>query len=316
MQSLTSYFNIQYSKDIPTFIPSQYYLTLPSSTLQLYSTSFLQPPKGILLTDIIQATVIKNVRMSKSNWSQNIFHLTLSLPTINQTSQPLYQAGDVCVIYPINPSNLVNLALSLYQGKLQTIRQSSNENGNNNDNDNNNENNNTTNFIQIILQSTTQFQIIRENVSNSRKNRISSGLICTLEELFTRYLDISGIPQRSYFEQLSFYTTDEDETEKLRELASAEGVDLYQQYCTKEKRGYIEILSEFKSCNVPLDVLIDLIPPLLPRHYSIASSGIQNSQQVNFCFIFTPFIYNHKLFNFIFFHYYYSYYYYCLYFYF
>ena len=45
----------------------------------------------------------------------------------------------------------------------------------------------------------------------------------TLRLLFEKYLDIFSTPRRSFFEFLSYFTTNEDQTEKLREFCSAEG---------------------------------------------------------------------------------------------
>lgn len=45
----------------------------------------------------------------------------------------------------------------------------------------------------------------------------------TLRELLVRFLDIFSVPRRSFFEYLSYFTSHEDETNKLREFASKEG---------------------------------------------------------------------------------------------
>ncbi len=56
------------------------------------------------------------------------------------------------------------------------------------------------------------------------------------------------------------------------ELASVEGAGLLNEYCTKERRTYVEVLSEFPSARPPFLYLVHMIPPLRPRHFSIASS--------------------------------------------
>lgn len=63
-------------------------------------------------------------------------------------------------------------------------------------------------------------------------------------------LDISGTPRRSFFERLSLFAADEEEREKLEELASPEGADLLYEYATREKRSYVEVLGDFPSCKV------------------------------------------------------------------
>lgn len=45
----------------------------------------------------------------------------------------------------------------------------------------------------------------------------------TLRRLFTRYLDITAVPRRSFFSLLRHFATDELEKEKLDEFLSEEG---------------------------------------------------------------------------------------------
>ncbi|KAJ0405292.1 hypothetical protein ATCC90586_007331 [Pythium insidiosum] len=103
----------------------------------------------------------------------------------------------------------------------------------------------------------------------------------TLRELFTRYLDIQGTPRRSFFARLSLYASDEEEKEKLEEIASPEGVDLLYDYCIREKKTYVEVLLDFPSVRVPLEILVQIIPRLQPRAYSISSSSLAFPGQVH-----------------------------------
>lgn len=100
--------------------------------------------------------------------------------------------------------------------------------------------------------------------------------IMTLRELLTEHLDIFSVPRRSFFEFLSYFTTDELETEKLQEFCSAEGQEDLWDYCNRTRRTIFEVLQEFKSAagdgKIPLDYLLDLFPEIRPRQFSIASS--------------------------------------------
>ena len=60
----------------------------------------------------------------------------------------------------------------------------------------------------------------------------------TVLELFTRFVDIHGRPSRSFLEQLSFHAKDEDQRDKLLELASPDGSALYNDYVCRERRSY------------------------------------------------------------------------------
>ena len=106
----------------------------------------------------------------------------------------------------------------------------------------------------------------------------------TLNEIVRGYLDIQAVPKRYFFELLSYFTTSELESEKLKEFSSAEGQqDLYS-YCNRPKRNVLEVLQDFPHAteNIPKDYLFDLIGPIKPRAFSIASSmsAMKNVVQV------------------------------------
>ncbi|CAM9276098.1 unnamed protein product, partial [Ectocarpus fasciculatus] len=105
----------------------------------------------------------------------------------------------------------------------------------------------------------------------------------TLRLLLTEVLDISGTPRRSFFERLSVFATEDEEKEKLEELASPAGADLLYEYATREKRSYVEVFGDFPSCKVPPERLLELVPRLRPRGFSIASSALETPSQVHLC---------------------------------
>lgn len=88
------------------------------------------------------------------------------------------------------------------------------------------------------------------------------------------YLDIQGVPRRYFFELLSHFTSSDLEKEKLLEFCSAEGQEELCSYCYRQKRTTSEVLQDFPSAcaNIPFKYLFDLIPPIQPRAFSIASS--------------------------------------------
>ncbi len=88
---------------------------------------------------------------------------------------------------------------------------------------------------------------------------------CSVELLLRKYLDIYGVPKRYFFECLSSFATVEEERLKLLEMSSPEGADLFFEYCTREKRTYIEVLQQFPSARLPFDTLISLVPRIQVR---------------------------------------------------
>ncbi|XP_018422764.1 PREDICTED: NADPH-dependent diflavin oxidoreductase 1 [Nanorana parkeri] len=97
---------------------------------------------------------------------------------------------------------------------------------------------------------------------------------CTVYHLVEKYLDIHCVPRRSFFQLLSYFSVDEQEREKLQEFSSAAGQDELYTYCNRPRRTTLEVLADFPqtTCNIPADYLLDLIPRIRPRAFSIASS--------------------------------------------
>nr|XP_036863452.1 NADPH-dependent diflavin oxidoreductase 1-like isoform X3 [Manis javanica] len=97
---------------------------------------------------------------------------------------------------------------------------------------------------------------------------------CSVQHLVSRYLDIARVPRRSFFELLACLSPHELEREKLLEFSSAEGQEALHDYCNRPRRTVLEVLCDFPHTAraIPADYLLDLIPPIRPRAFSIASS--------------------------------------------
>ncbi|NXF11395.1 NDOR1 oxidoreductase, partial [Smithornis capensis] len=105
---------------------------------------------------------------------------------------------------------------------------------------------------------------------------------CTIRHLVTHYLDISCVPRRSFFELLSYFSTNELEREKLQEFSSAQGQEELYSYCNRPRRTTLEALWDFPhtTCAIPADYLLDLIPRIRPRAFSIASSLLAHPDRI------------------------------------
>jgi sulfite reductase alpha subunit-like flavoprotein len=239
----------------PVLEPPQYDISFPDLVPKSFTVS-VSPPEGyeVTTTAPISARVVSNSRITSPTWNQNVFHMALQLEEQGAgQGGPSHVAGDVLVVYPENPPDVVDLALSIFSSRGTMPAQD----------------------CSLTAGTVISFERRRISSGSIRRNRLGEAT-CTLRDLFSRLLDITAVPQRSFFEALSLFSSNEEEREKLLELSSSEGADLYYNYCLRERRGYMEVLSEFKSCSVPLQRLPELIPPLRPRHYSIASSGMSH----------------------------------------
>ncbi|XP_066222695.1 NADPH-dependent diflavin oxidoreductase 1 isoform X1 [Saccopteryx leptura] len=97
---------------------------------------------------------------------------------------------------------------------------------------------------------------------------------CSVRHLVSQYLDIASVPRRSFFEILACLSPHELEREKLLEFSSAAGQEALHEYCNRPRRTTLEVLCDFPhtAAAIPPDYLLDLIPPVRPRAFSIASS--------------------------------------------
>ena len=118
--------------------------------------------------------------------------------------------------------------------------------------------------------------------------RESDGPQCgvfSLRELFTDILDVSALPTHffyevlfhSYMQQLGEVLLPEQMLirDKLAQLAafSAEGAFERLRYSTKERMSVGEVLEDFYMVRVPLDRLVEAIPRIAPRYYSLCNNA-------------------------------------------
>ncbi|KAK9091821.1 hypothetical protein Syun_026732 [Stephania yunnanensis] len=85
----------------------------------------------------------------------------------------------------------------------------------------------------------------------------------------------------SLFEVMSFFAKAEHEKERLEYFASPEGRDDLYQYNQKERRTVLEVLEDFPSVEMPFEWLVQLVPPLRTRAFSISSSPSAHPNQVH-----------------------------------
>jgi len=242
------------------------------------------------LPHAIVARVVRNSRMTAVQWPQEVRDLALDFScSLDWTRKlaakdnrkprwPLFKAGDVAVVHPKNPASVVERMLRL----IPNAGSSSADGG--------------CYSVESCLQADSFLSIKRNRNSGGggggssarsepqRRSRIGD-FSCTALQLLTWHLDLCGMPRKSFFAGIAHFASKEDEREKLVELASAEGASLYYEYCQRERRTYVEVLEEFTSVHVPLHRLLELIPLLQPRHYSVASSGFnaENMAHVELC---------------------------------
>jgi len=182
---------------------------------------------------VARATVTQNTRITAADWDQDVRNLQFQLP---EGADVVYEPGDVCQLQPRNPPEVVTQFLAILQIEPQTVLE------------------------------------IKPASGYSGALPLPSPV--TAGELASKCLDLCGMPNRGFFEVLSRFSADESEQERLDYFGSEEASqnDDFQVYCTRERRTYVEVLSDFKTARPSLAHLLDCIPILQTRSFSIASA--------------------------------------------
>jgi len=105
---------------------------------------------------------------------------------------------------------------------------------------------------------------------------------CSYRTALTHYVDISAPVKSHVLKALVEYTQDEEEKARLTLVSTAtdEGLREYSAFIQRERRSIIDVLEYFSSCRPPLDLLLELLPRLQARYYSISSSPKVDSARV------------------------------------
>jgi len=104
--------------------------------------------------------------------------------------------------------------------------------------------------------------------------------IRTIEQVFTQVLDLFGRPGRRFYESFSKFAQDPKEKAKLEFLGSAEGGPAFKKR-VDDTITYANLLQEFPSCKLTVIQMMEIIPPIKPRHYSIASAMSKHPNSVH-----------------------------------
>ncbi|OAD79150.1 hypothetical protein PHYBLDRAFT_86366, partial [Phycomyces blakesleeanus NRRL 1555(-)] len=102
----------------------------------------------------------------------------------------------------------------------------------------------------------------------------------SLFQLFSQTLDFFGRPSKKFYETLAAFATDPKERDQLLFLVSPEGKEDFKKR-VEETVTYEDLLREFGSARPPVEALVQMVAPIKPRHYSIASSQKMHPGQVH-----------------------------------
>jgi len=108
---------------------------------------------------------------------------------------------------------------------------------------------------------------------------------CTVREALTSLCDITSLPRKNVLKVLSEYTDNPEDKAFLIQLASGsareQGPKTYESWIKKDLRNIVEVLEDIPSVKIPFDLLVEILPRLTPRYYSISSSLKLNPSKVS-----------------------------------
>mmetsp|Transcript_30035 Transcript_30035/g.75608 ORF Transcript_30035/g.75608 Transcript_30035/m.75608 type:complete len:647 (+) Transcript_30035:75-2015(+) len=104
---------------------------------------------------------------------------------------------------------------------------------------------------------------------------------CTVRQALTRYLDINAAPKRKQLLAMAQAAADGAERERLEHLASKEGKEALHDYVVDGRRNVADVLGDFPSVGLTLAQLVEVVPRVQPRYYSISSSSLTHPESVH-----------------------------------
>ncbi|TRY52171.1 Pyruvate:ferredoxin oxidoreductase/NADPH-cytochrome P450 reductase PNO [Cryptosporidium tyzzeri] len=208
------------------------------------------PPNSVLLD------VIENKRITNQDYDKDVRHIVFKLiGDGNDTPSLSYCLGDSLALYGQNPVNEAIKAIEMFgYNPYSLLRLSINEE---------NEANNT-------------------NKVNQRYSSLF-GYDITVLQLFVECLDLWGKPNRKFFQEFYRYCSNPEEKIQAKKWAQNEGKKLIEEFSSKTGT-YLDVFKMFESARPTLAQLLDIVPFIKSRSYSIASCNkFVNGEKIELC---------------------------------
>jgi len=143
-------------------------------------------------------------------------------------------------------------------------------------------------FLQVGELWTQPCQIaLKTDDTAKRKARMPAHLTgdtVILEDVFSRLVDLRAVPKKLMVRALMEHAKDNRDRELLAFWCSKEGANEFSSQVTEQKMTILELFDRAPSCKPPLTVLLEHLPRLLPRPYSISSCSQDTPGQISWIF--------------------------------
>lgn len=102
----------------------------------------------------------------------------------------------------------------------------------------------------------------------------------TVRQLLTEFVELQDPATQQQVATLAAHTACPPERRPLSDLASAPPATFDQQV-TQPRRSVLDLLEQYRACELPFDGFLEMLPMLRPRHYSISSSAAATPCEVD-----------------------------------
>ncbi|XP_055639647.1 methionine synthase reductase [Toxorhynchites rutilus septentrionalis] len=146
-------------------------------------------------------------------------------------------------------------------------------------------------IIQHLDLETVCHQVYKVDIDPSSKKKapkIPSHVpqLVELRKLFSECLDINAIPKKLFLRTLVDYTSDAEENRFLSLLCNKNST-AFDYVILKQRIGFLLLLKSLPSCKPPVHVLLEHLPRLMPRPYSIVNCYDENGSNMSIRIIFS-----------------------------
>ncbi|WP_069161706.1 bifunctional cytochrome P450/NADPH--P450 reductase [Nocardia altamirensis] len=114
---------------------------------------------------------------------------------------------------------------------------------------------------------------VRLHVHRRSRNALPVDRPLTLRRLLTEFVELQDPATREQLAVLAAHTACPPERRPLAELASAPH-ERFDQEVTRARRTVLDLLGQYRACELSFELFLEMLPPLRPRHYSISSSAL------------------------------------------
>ncbi|EEC08151.1 methionine synthase, putative, partial [Ixodes scapularis] len=95
--------------------------------------------------------------------------------------------------------------------------------------------------------------------------------LCDVKWLLKTCCDLRGVPKKVFLRVLADHASDEKDRRRLLELSSREGAKDYANFVLESRTSIFSILTAFPSCKPSVALLLEHLPRLMPRYYSVCN---------------------------------------------